>query len=432
MRVRKRVTRRGFLKGLAAGAAGAPYVLTSPVLAAPGRRGANDRIQIANIGVRNMGGGHLKTLLGDPNVQVVAVCDVDRKIREAGVKRAEAAYAQRTRAGAFRGTVGCNDFRAVMAREDIDAVVIATPDQWHAPLSVAAMESGKDVYVEKPMTLTIEEGRVMAQVAERYGRVLQVGSQRRSGSRNRRACELVRNGRIGKLLRVECGVPIRPAGALSWKPQPPPPELDYDLWLGPAPWQPYHPMRCHYNFRFVRDYSGGEMTNFGAHYFDIAQWGIGADGSGPVEIVGKGEYHAEGLWDTFHHVHVEYTYAGGEKLLVRNGGGTRFVGTEGWIDADSLRCRPASIATSRIGPDGIHLYRSDGSHMGNFLRCMRTRQRTAATVEIGHRSATVCHLGNLAMILQRKLTWDPVKEEFPGDDEANRMRWRPYRSPWHL
>jgi len=432
MSVNRRITRRVFLKGAAAAAFGTPHVVTSPVSAAPPPRGANDRINVACIGVRNMGGGHLGTLLGNPEAQVVAICDVDEKIRAAGLQRALKAYADRKRDGLFKGTDGYGDFREVMAREDIDAVVIAVPDHWHAPIAIAACGAGKDVYVEKPMTLAIREGRAMIRAARRHARVLQVGSQRRSTSNWRLACELVRNGRIGKLLRVETSLPTRPAKVMPWKPEPVPPELDYDMWLGPAPWAPYTTNRCHYNFRFVRDHSGGEMTNTGAHWFDIAQWGIGADDGGPVEVEGTGEHHCEGLWDTFHHVRVEWTYANGVKLVCTNSGSTRFIGTEGWIQADARLAEPASVLKSTIGPNEIHLYPSRGSHMLNFLDCVRSRAEPAAPVEVGHRTATVCHIGNIAMILGRKLQWDPLKEEFPGDDEANRMMWRPYRSPWHL
>ena len=429
----KRVTRRRFLRGTAAAALGTPYVVTSSALGAGGVASASERITVACIGVRNKGGGHLRTLLGNASVQVVAVCDVDRTVRRQALNRAEGAYAKRAAGGSFKGVAAFNDFREVCARDDIDAVVVATPDQTHAPIGVAAMRAGKDLYVEKPLTLTIREGRIMAETARLYGRVVQVGSQRRSSRRHCFVCELVRNGRIGKLLRVETKIPIRPAQPMPWSPEPVPDGLDYDLWLGPAPFAPYTRNRGHYNFRFVRDYSGGEMTNFGAHYFDIAQWGIGADDSGPVEVEGTGRRWSAGLWDTFHHVHVEWTYANGVKLVCDNAGGeTKFIGTDGWIEADSLRAEPESILSSKIGENETRLYRVTGSHMLNFLECVRTRRTPSASVEIGHRSAAVCHMGNIAMTLGRKLRWDPAGEEFPDDAEANRMTWRPYRAPWTL
>ena len=429
----KQVTRRGFLRGTAAAAVGAPYVLTSAALGAAGIAAASERIAVACIGVRNKGGGHLKALLGNGSAQVVAVCDVDERVRRQALNRARGAYAGRSPGGTFDGIEGCGDFRDVCGRGDVDAVVVATPDHTHAVISVAAMKAGKDVYVEKPMTRTIPEGRVMADVARRRQRVVQVGSQRRSSRRHCFVCELVRNGRIGKLLRVETSLPIRPAQPMPWSPEPVPKGFDYDLWLGPAPWRPHTRSRCHYNFRFVRDHSGGEMTNFGAHWFDLAQWGIGADDGGPVEVEGTGRSWPTGLWNTFHHVHVEWTYANGVKLIATSGaGGTRFIGTDGWVDADGRAAQPESILRSEIGPDETRLYRVATSHLVHWLDCIRTREEPSASVETGHRTATVCHLGNLAMVLGRRLRWDPVREEFPGDDEANRLTRRPYRSPWTL
>jgi predicted dehydrogenase len=426
MRTAHRLGRRRLLKRALAAAA-APYVLTSGALAAPGRRGANDRINIASIGIRNMGGGHLRALLGNGDVRVVAICDVDSKIRQGGLDRAKAAY------GDAKVTEGYGDFRHVLARDDVDAVVIAVPDHWHAPISIAACEAGKDVYCEKPMTLTVKEGRAMVDAVRRHCRVFQTGTQRRSSSNWRFACELVRSKRIGDLVKVETSISTRPDQVRDWQAEPVPPELDYEMWLGPAPWQPYTKNRCHYNFRFIRDYSGGEMTNTGAHWFDIAQWGIGADETGPVEVEGTGQYHSEGLWDTFHHLRVEWTYASRAKLICTNSGpSVRFTGTEGWVSGDGRSAEPASILTSAIGPNDIRLYRTNRGHMGTFLHCMRTREDPSAPAEVGHRSATVCHIGNIALTLQRKLTWDPVKEEFPDDDEANRLLWRPYRQPWRL
>ena len=421
-----RLGRRRLLKSALAAAA-APYVVGSGALAAPGRRGANDRINIGSIGIRNMGGGHLKALVRNGDVRVVAVCDVDSKIRQSGLASAKAAY------GDAKVTEGYGDFRDVLARDDVDAVVIAVPDHWHAAMSIAACRAGKDVYCEKPMTLTVREGRAMVDAVRRHGRVFQTGMQRRSDSNWRFACELVRNKRIGELVKVETSISTRPDRVMDWQAEPVPPELDYEMWLGPAPWQPYTKNRCHYNFRFIRDYSGGEMTNTGAHWFDIAQWGIGADETGPVEVEGSGRYHAEGLWDTFHHIHVEWTYASRVKLICTNSGpAVTFTGTEGWVSGDGRSAEPASILTSAIGANDIRLYRTSRGHMGTFLHCMRTREDPSAPVEVGHRTATVCHIGNIAMTLQRKLTWDPVKEEFPDDDEANRLLWRPYRQPWRL
>jgi len=371
--------------------------------------------------------------------QVVAVCDVDAKHRQAA----------KTAVDKMSGTRGCaayGDFREVLARDDVDAVVVATPDHWHVPISIAAVKAGKAVYVEKPLTLTIREGRILADVARRYGAILQVGSQQRSPEYEKfiRACELVRNGRIGELRTVRVEIPTRSGSAEPWSPRPVPPELDYETWLGPAPWAPYHPNRCHYKFRFISDYSGGDVTNWGAHHLDIAQWGIGADDSGPLEVVGRGKRNAAGLHDVFYDVEVDFTYAGDVKVQLRSGGGdvrtgsVRFVGTEGWVrvSREDFSAEPKSLLTSRIGPNEIHLapQGTGGTHMGIWLDCIRTRNAKGlnAPVEVGHRSATVCHLANIAMQLRRKLKWDPAVEQFVDDDEANRLTWRPIRAPWQM
>jgi len=428
MRQAGRMARRGFLGALAAGAA--PLVVPASALGRSGSMSPNDRILAAAIGVRGRGNDLMKTLVRHKDTMLLAVCDVDQKVREQRTAEYNKSYEEQERGRNVAS--GFNDYREVMERTDIDVVVIATPDHWHAVLAIAAMRSGKDVYCEKPMTLTIAEGRAMVEAAARYRRVFQVGSQRRSEERPRRACEAVRNGRIGKLVRVEVGVGMRPVKPEPDAVEPVPPELDYELWLGPAPWAPYCAKRCHYNFRFVRDYSGGEMTNFGAHFFDVAQWGIGADDSGPVEVEGKGEFF-EGLYDTFSKVDLTYRYANGVVMTgTHKFSGCKFIGTEGWVDADRLVGEPASALAAPVGPGEVQLYRSRGGHMENFLECVRTRGLTAAPAEVGHRSATVCHLGNIAMILGRKLRWDPKAEEFPGDEEANRLRQRPYRQPYVL
>ncbi|MBM4080207.1 MAG: Gfo/Idh/MocA family oxidoreductase, partial [Planctomycetes bacterium] len=288
MSSQNRFTRRQFLTHASALLA-APYFVPGRVLGADGATAASNRVTVACIGVRGMGNNHLKTLLGDDSAQVVAICDVDSQVRQKALDLVAAKYADKIKKGTFKGADGYNDFRELMARQDVEAVTIATPDHTHALIAIAALKSGKDVYVEKPMTLTIKEGRAMVEAVRRYGRVLQVGSQRRSSGGVRRVCEMVRSGRIGQLQKVEVGCGSRPTGPQLWSPEPVPKGFDYELWLGPAPWQPYTSKRCHYNFRFVADYSGGEMTNFGAHFLDVAQWGIGADDTGPVEIEGKGD-----------------------------------------------------------------------------------------------------------------------------------------------
>jgi predicted dehydrogenase len=417
------VTRRDFLKGsaIAAGAAIAwPAIVPSSVF---GANAPSNRITMGCIGTGGQGRSNMKGFNAKSGCQVVAVCDVDAGHRESA-----------------RKTVGLdpkscyNDFREVLARNDIDAVSIATPDHWHVPTSIAAVRTGKDVYCEKPLTLTIGEGRELADEVKRYGRVFQTGSQQRSGSEFRKACELVVNERIGKLHTMKVGISGNNRTCEpTWTPNPVPEGFDYDLWLGPAPYEPYHTQRCHYQFRFILEYSGGQMTNWGAHHLDIAQWGSQSDDTGPVEIRGKGEFPKTGLFTTALKAEVEYTYANGVKIFLKKGGGTRFEGTEGWIyvNRGKLEAEPKSLLTSVIGPDEIHLYDSR-DHKQNFLDCIKSRKDPICNVEIGHRTSTVCHLGNIAMLLDRPLKWDPQKEQFIGDDEANRMTWRPRRAPWNL
>jgi len=270
---------------------------------------------------------------------------------------------------------------------------------------------------------------------KRYGRILQTGSQQRSSDNFRFACELIRNGRIGQLKTVTIGLPGNNRECEpTWTPETVPPQLDYDMWLGPAPWEPYHHQRCHYEFRFLLEYSGGQVTNWGAHHLDIAQWGMGTDDTGPIEVVGAGEFPQTGLFTTATKVYFEAKYANGVKVICQTGGSdTRFEGTEGWLEVSrgGIKCEPESLKQATIKPDQIQLYRSR-DHKQNFLECIKTRKEPICNAEIGHRSSTLCHLGNIAMLLKRPLKWDPVKEQFIGDSEANRMLWRPRRSPWHI
>jgi len=417
------VTRRDFLKNTAY-ATGAAIVLPAIVPATVfGADAPSNRITMGCIGTGGQGSGNMRGFHAKSDCQVVAVCDVDAGHRENARKRI-----------GLDPKSSYNDFRDLLARDDIDAVSIATPDHWHVPTSVTAVRSGKDVYCEKPLTLTIAEGRTLVNEAKRYGRVLQTGSQQRSGNEFRKACELVVNGRIGHLHTMRVGISGNNRTCEpTWTPEPVPEGFDYDMWLGPAPWEPYHHQRCHYQFRFILEYSGGQMTNWGAHHLDIAQWGNQSDDTGPVEIRGKGEFPKTGLFTTALNAEVEYTYANGVKMFLSRGGGTRFEGTEGWIyvNRGKLEAKPKSLLDSVIGPNEIHLYESN-DHKQNFLDCVKSRKDPICTAEIGHRSSTVCHLGNISMLLDKPLKWDPQNERFIGDDEANRMLWRPRRAPWRL
>jgi predicted dehydrogenase len=416
--------RRDLLKGsLAVGAStfAIPAIVPSWSIGAPA---PSNRITIGVIGTGGKGMGNLKAFMNYSDVKIVAVCDVD------------AAHLQKAREQAELTAGSCyNDFRELLARDDIDAVAVNTPDHWHVPISIAAIKAGKDVFCEKPLTLTIGGGRMLADASKRYGAVFQTGSQQRSDVEFRFGCELVRNGRIGKLQTIEVGIPGNNRdNPLDWQAQPVPDGFDYDMWLGPAQDAPYTPERCHYTFRFMLDYSGGQVTNWGAHYLDIAQWGIGADDSGPVEILGKGEFPTSGLFTTATHVDVTYTYANGVKLFLRTDKGyVRFNGTKGsvFIQRGFIETTPKSLVTTVIGPDEIHLYRS-ADHKRNFLDCIKSRSETVVPAEIGHRSSSLCHLANIAMLTGRPLNWDPQKERFTNDDAANRMLTRSMRPPWRL
>jgi Oxidoreductase family, C-terminal alpha/beta domain/Oxidoreductase family, NAD-binding Rossmann fold len=418
------LTRRAFLRDSAVAASAAvawPAIVPSSVF---GAEAPSSRITVGCIGVGGQGTNDMKGFKSHRGCQVVAVCDVDAGHKERAAKIA-----------GVDAKSSYHDFRDLLARDDIDAVSIATPDHWHVPTAIRAVRAGKDVYCEKPLTLTIGEGRKLVTEVRRYSRVLQTGSQQRSSSEFYKACELVVNKRIGELHTMRVWIPgnNKTCGP-TWTPEPVPEGFDYDFWLGSAPWAPYHHQRCHYQFRFILDYSGGQMTNWGAHHLDIAQWGNQSDHTGPVKIDGKGEFPKTGLFTTALKSDIKYTYANGVVLYLKTGGGgTRFEGTKGWVyvNRGKLEAEPKSLLSSVIGPNEIHLYESH-DHKGNFLDCVKSRKDPICAVEIGHRSASVCHLGNISMRLNRPLTWDPKAEQFPGDDEANRMLWRSRRAPWWI
>jgi len=448
------ISRRAFLHK-AGGALVFPYVVPSSVLGKAGTTAPSSRITMGSIGVGGMGTNNMRAFLNQGDVQVVAVCDVVKASNEYGHwykngwqgpwfgreparKIVEDYYAKKTPSGQYKGCDAYIDFRKLLARDDIDAVCITTPDHWHAVMVVMAAAAGKDIYCEKPLSLTVAEGRAMAEAVRRFGIVFQTGTQRRSNQEFRFVCELVRNGRIGRLKKVitTVGPNNKEAPPKDWQPEPVPDWLDYDMWLGPAPWVPYHTSRCLYTFRFGIDYSGGQTTNLGAHWIDVAQWANGTDITGPIEVEDMGgEFPKDGLFTTVTKVNFRALYANGMELTCKTQEDNvlRFEGTEGWIQfqQDKFTYYPQSLKTSVIGPNEIHLYISNDHHR-NFIDCVKSRKETAAPVEVGHRSTSVCHLGNIAMTLKRKLRWDPDVERFIGSDEANRMLSRSMRSPWHL
>jgi predicted dehydrogenase len=426
------LSRRQFIQrsGLATAAAAAPLILPSRLL---GQNAPSKKITVGIIGSGNIADSHYGPLLGDPdNVKILAVCDVDQERRDEGAERVNKAY----------GNKDCKayaDFRELNRRTDIDTVFICTPDHWHALVAIDALRHGKDVYVEKPMTLTIEEGRALVAAARKYNRVAQHGTQHRSMKRFHDVAEFVRNDGLGKLDRIECFIPPnnRHVGA-TWKPEPVPAGLDWDMWLGPAPWRPYSSLGCHYNFRFISDFAYGQVTNWGAHYLDIGQWAMDADNGGPVSVEGHGEFPSTGLFTNSTKVDFTVRYANGIPMHCRTrfeGGGTsRFVGERGWLDIARGKMSASSpdlLREMQASGKKIQLELSNNHHE-NFFACVRSRKKPIADVEIGHRTTTVCNLGQIAMVLGRKLRWDPVKEEFIGDEMANRLRGRAMRSPWAL
>ncbi|MEK7730212.1 MAG: Gfo/Idh/MocA family oxidoreductase [candidate division KSB1 bacterium] len=435
-------SRRAFLKKTFA----ASCLLACPTIVpatALGNNPPSRRITLGCIGVGRMGRADLQDFLGFEEVQVLAVCDVDAKRASEAKQLVEAHYAGRATNGSYKGCAVYKDFREVLARDDIDAVAIVTPDHWHGLLAIAAAQAGKDIFVEKPLTFTIHEGCVLRDTVARYGVVSQIGSQQRSEANFRFACELVRNGRIGKLHTVRVGLPKDPttrALALS----PAPAGLDYDMWLGPAPLKPYAEMRVHPvadygrpGWMCVADYCHGMISNWGAHHLDIAQWGMGTEHTGPLAIEGRTTFPNEGMWDVHGEFRVEYAYANEVQLIcastTQHKPGVVFEGSEGWVHVDrgALTTHPHTLATSSIGPNETRLYRSN-NHKQNFLDCIRSRGATITPVVIGHRSNTLCNLGDIAMRLGRKLHWDTEAECFRDDDEANRALSRPMRSPWQL
>ncbi|RMH03393.1 MAG: gfo/Idh/MocA family oxidoreductase [Planctomycetota bacterium] len=413
--------RRAFLRWSAA--AGVAAAWTGLAAARPGRPpwSPNDQIGIGLIGVGGMGGAHLRTLLGMPEeFRVLAVADVDRG-------RAERA------AAAAGGVPSFGDYRRLLELPELDAVLIATPDHWHALPAVHACEAGLDVYCEKPLSLTIRQGREMVRAARRAGRVFQTGSQQRSDPLFRRAVELVRNGAIGRIERVQVALFRGPSA--PWQPPEPPPDgLDWDFWLGPLPWEEYRPRRCHYDFRWFLASSGGMLTDWGAHHNDIAQWGLGREESGPVEIEGTAEFDPDSMFTTPVRFEVHYRYPDGVELVCSSEGrnGVTFHGEGGriFVTRGALEADPPELLDLPVG-GSWRLPPSPGHHR-DFAACVRSRSRPIADVEIGHRSATICHLGNLAILLRRRLFWDPEQERFRRDEEANRLLDRPMRAPWSL
>jgi predicted dehydrogenase len=434
-----RIHRRRFLTTAAGVSAAAPLFIPAAALGRAGRVAPSERILAGNIGVGTMGSGDMGALLSIPEVQVVAVCDVKRAMRERA-KRAVDNHYKNTDCAMY------NDFRELVARDDIDVVDIASLDCWHVLHALAAVRAGKDVYVQKPMGMSIHEIKVLRDAVHRYGRVFQFGTQQRSSQEFRHACEIALNGRIGKVHTIKVGVHAGAAersGIKTYVPEPVPDGLDYDLWLGPAPWAPYTSARLVYPHWFhISDYSLGYVSGWGIHHIDIAQWGNGTELTGPVEIEGTARFPDDDAlcdnplsWDT------RMKYANGVDLIFTGDGpgftgakaGITFEGTDGWVwvNRGAIDAEPKSLLKEQFGPDETRLPVSNFHH-GNFIECVRSRQKTICNIDVAVRSDTVCQLAWCAFQLQRKLRWDPAAEVFVGDPDANRLLTRPMRAPWRL
>lgn len=433
------ITRRTFLNRVSSAAAAfaVPYVLTSKALGAPGVAPASERVAVGFIGLGGHGiGRNLSSFLPQPDARVAALCDVDARCLERGRRITEQFLTDHDRADEMKSIFLTGDWRRIVDRPDIDAVMVSTPDHWHCLISVAALRAGKDVICEKP-TYNVYEGRVLADTVKRYAAVFQMSTEDRSLPVYHSMAEIVRNGRIGKLKRITVTLPNAPTSPGDPTPQPVPEGLDWDMWLGPAPWSPYCPDRVHFNFRYVSDYGAGILADWGAHLVDTVQWANDTERTGPIEVEGEGVRHTTGLYDTFYEYRLVYRYASGVELHINSGGTSlRFEGTDGWVGNASwcapLEASDPDIINEPIGPDGVHLFTCPAGEHRNFLDCVKSRQDPYFPAEVGHRCCSVLHIGNIAMQLRRKLRWDPDKEVFPDDPLANRLLSRPMRAPWTL
>ncbi len=430
MKNRARICRRTFLRRGAAtfgAAVSAPMIVPSSAFGADHATAPGDRIVMGAIGVGGMGRHDLGNMMTHGDVQFVAVCDVDAGRLGVAKGMVDSHY----------GTSDCaayNDFREILARDDIDAVLIATPDHWHTIISIEAVRAGKDVYCEKPISVTIAEGRAVVDAVERYGAVYQSGTQRRNIPCFAFAALTAQAGKVGRLHTIHTG--LSTGQVCDPQPiQPVPKGFDYDRWLGPAPFEPYTRKRCHGSFRWNYDYSGGQLTDIGAHFNDLAQWGNNSERTGPVKYSGWAEFPTRGLFNTPVHYEVTATYADGTKLIMHDSDPrmVRFEGDEGWISVDDtglLEAEPKSLLqTQGIVQEGYNVMTG---HHRDFLDCVKTRRKPIAHPEVAQRSTTTCHIANLCFRLGCDLNWNPETERFVDNDEADLMLSRAMRSPWRI
>jgi len=430
---KKTLQRRDFMKSVVSAGAvlGLPVIVPASALGADGNVAPSDRIQLGCIGVGSQGSGNMRSFLHYKDIQVVGVCDVDSKNRNNAKNTVNSRYENEDCADYV-------DFRELIGRGDLDAVSLAVPDHWHAIPAIESAKAGLDIFGEKPLSRSIRESRAICDAVERYGRVWQTGSWQRSQTHFLHAAELARNEKVGKIHTVEVGLPT--GGKTGVKPPQPVPEgLDWDRWLGPAPWRPYCAFggnRCHWDWRWILDYSGGQLTDWSGHHIDIAHWGLGFDNTGPDSIEGVGQYPEDGLYDVPYAYSFKCKYANGVTLDISNTNraGTKWIGENGWIWVDRGGIDSSDknlLKPDAIGPNDIRLYRST-DHKQNFIDCVKSRQLTITPVETACRSISVGHLGELAMLLKRKIRWNPATEEIIGDAQASNMLGRSYREPWTL
>lgn len=432
------LSRRRFLATTSA-AALAPMIVPSSVLGAGGRPAPSERITMGVVGWGMQGPGNTRAAMGRKDCQVVAACDVDKKHLQAAVDTINRHY----------GNKDCKaytDYRELMARKDIDTVMLAVPDNWHALIAVEAARQGKDIYGEKPLARTIVEQQAIVRAVQENGRIWQTGSWQRSQENFHKAAEIVRNGLIGKVRRIEVGLPAGHHDFAGTKNKraitPPPPWLDYEMWIGPARMQPYIECRVHRNWRWDYNIGGGQLLDWIGHHNDIAHWGMDWDNSGPLTVSGHGEFPPkDAIWNTATKYWIECEYPGGVTSIIAGGyreirGGTKWIGTDGWVwvNRGGFDCSiPELKEVSRL-PEHLRkvkLYYSR-NHMGNFLDCVKSRKPTITPVETAHHSAIPGHLGLIAMLVGRKLRWDARKEQILDDPEAAALMSRPYRAPWQL
>ena len=444
MASQRTITRRSFIgKTLATtgAAALAPAFVPASALGKDGREPPSNRIGVGLIGVgRQDRGVNRRQFFGMSDVQITAVCDVDAWRLGNAKEAVEAHYGKNAPSGTYRGCAAYGDFHELLARDDTDAVMIGTPDHWHEPMTLAAFEAGKDVSLEKPITRTIAEGRRISDMAERLGRIFRVDSEFRTTRGVRQAAMLVRNGRIGKVLRFEVGVPQSDVGCPPQPEMPVPEELDYERWQGPAPRAFYTERRVHKPKAYERPgwmrhlyYCDGMVTNWGTHTLNGALWAVDLDRTGPVEIEGRGAYPAPtSFWNVMLKFDLRYRFADGVECRYHTGRPYfRIEGSDGWVEADfrTVKAEPASLLEEQFGPDDLHFPAAAKSDKRDFTDCVKSREETLEPAEVGHRVTSMCHLGHIAAYLGEPLRWDPEAERFPGNDAANAWIDKPIQSP---